>query len=51
VRWLVTQGHSTAYQPSNETTSSGDIWKAHKLNYRGERDFEIAFGSEGTSFF
>ncbi len=51
VRWLISQGHSTAYQPSNGTTSSGDIWKAYKLKSQTDRDFDVAFGPEGTSFF
>jgi prepilin-type N-terminal cleavage/methylation domain-containing protein len=51
VRWLVSQGQSVPYSPSNGTTSNGDIWKSHRLGFRGERDYDIAFGEYAHTFF
>lgn len=51
VRWLVTQGRSIPYHPSNGLVSNGDIWITYRLNYRGERDYNIAFGQYPHTFF
>jgi len=51
VSWLVSQGQSRPYAPSNGTTSNGDIWKSYRLGYRGERDYDIAFGQYAHTFF
>lgn len=50
VRWLISQGESVPYNGSNGLVSNGDIWHAHPLSYRGERDFRVAFGDKLHTF-
>lgn len=49
VRWLVSQGRSVPYAPSNGLISDGDIWKAYRLTYTGDRSYDAAFGGWDNS--
>ncbi len=51
VCWLVTQGQSVPYISTNGLISNGDIWVSHRLEYSGERDYNIAFGQYAHTFF
>lgn len=51
VRWLINQGQSTPYSPSNGITSQGDIWMSYKLKNQSDRSYDVAFGQYQHSFF
>lgn len=51
VRWLISQGQSIPYSPSNGTVSDGDIWMSHKLMNQSDRSYDAAFGKYQHSFF
>ena len=51
VCWLITQGRSVPYAPSNGLVSNGDIWKSYKLKNQSDRSYDTAFGEWENSFF
>jgi len=51
VRWLIAQGQSIPYIPSNGLTSNGDIWMSFKLKNQSDRSYDTSFGQYQHSFF
>ncbi len=51
VCWLISQGHSVPYAPSNGVVSNGDVWKAYRLKNQSDRSYDTAFGQMDQTFF
>ncbi|MGI6457648.1 MAG: type II secretion system protein [bacterium] len=51
VRWLISQGQSIPYSPSNGLVSEGDIWMSYRLRSQSDRSYDAAFGQNQHSFF
>ena len=50
VSWLIANGVSIPYSPSNGLVSNGDVWMSYKLKNQTDRSYDVAFGSMGNSF-